>query len=242
MSDRQDKLLAEHDGRYFAIDKYNTGIAMLVKAEKIGKKSQVDFGLPSGPALFLNLARKSYNSIKGLNPLTMFYKWQNGIVPINNSQLFNYFENFISHVVFSFTAIEAFTNEAIPREYKFSNSKNGQTKILSKAEIERSINLDTKLHLVLPDALCISSPKGKKLWQNYRQLKKIRDRIIHLKTVDRSPSSSDIESVWGIMLRSHVEPYCDYAHKLMGHFKPAVNRRWFNEYPYETVESDYQFK
>ena len=242
MTDRQDDLLAKHDGRYFAVGKFNTGLAMLMKTEKIGKESSVDFGLPSGPALFLNLAKKGYIKIKDAEPAAMFYKWENAKVPTNHSSLFDYFELFLSHVVFSFTAIEAFANEAIPDSYVHEKLEKDGTKTMNKQEIERATNLDEKLHLVLPKALGISSPKRTKLWQNYRKLKKMRDRIIHLKKVDRSPSGTENESVWGMMLRSHGEPFCDQAHLLIGHYKPAGERRWFQEYPYEITEIDKLFK
>ena len=238
MTDRQDELLAKHDGRYFAIDKFNTGLALLVKAEKIGKKCHVDFGVPSSPALFLNLARRSYLQIRDIDPTSMFYKWQNGRIPVNHSNLFDYFESFVAHVVFSFTSLEAFANEAIPKDFEYSVVKKNETALFKKPDIERSINLDEKLHSVLPQALGVASPKGKRPWQQYRLLKNMRDRIIHLKSIDRSPSGSESESVWGMMLRSHAEPFCDYAHALMGHYAPASNRRWYREYPYVTVESD----
>lgn len=242
MTDRQDDLLAKHDGRYFAIDKFNTGLAVLIKAEKIGERDNVDFGLPSGPALFLNLARKSYTHIKGVEPTSMFRKWQNAKVPINHSSLFDYFELLMSHVVFSFTALEAFANEAVPSDYVYERTEKKQLKAFRKPEIERTLNLDEKLHSVLPLALGVPSPKGKKLWQNYRQLKQMRDRIIHLKTVDRSPSGPEKESVWGMLLRAHGEPFCDHAYALIGHYEPAINRRWFHNYPYETIEQDNLFE
>ncbi|MBE0613795.1 MAG: hypothetical protein IH604_09040 [Burkholderiales bacterium] len=241
MTDRQDALLAKHDGRYFSIGKFNTGLAMLTKAEKLGKKGHVDFGLPSSPALFLNLARRSYVRIKDNDPAAMFYKWQNSHVPVNSSCLFDYFELFISHVVFSFSALEAFANEAIPKEFEYERNEGDQIKVIGKVEIERSVNLDEKLHVVLPRALDVKSPKGRKPWQRYKQLKTMRDRIIHLKTIDRSASDSNSESVWGLMLRSHGEPFCDYAHTLMGHYTPTKNRRWFHEYPYKTIEPDRLF-
>ncbi len=238
MIDRQDELLAKHDGRYFAIDRFNTGLAVLVKAEKLGKTGYVDFGVPSSPALFLKAARRSYAQIRGLEPMHMFYKWQNSRVPINHSTLFDYFESFASHVVFSFTALEAFGNEAIPRDFKYEVEKKGQKVQITKPDIERTVNLDEKFHSVLPQALGVSSPKGKTPWQQYKLLKSMRDRIIHLKTVDRSPSGPEQESVWGMMLRSHGEPFCDYAHAMMGHYLPASNRRWLREYPYEKTEPD----
>lgn len=238
MTERQDELLAKHDGRYFGIDKFNTGLVVLIKAEKIGKRGHVDFALPSSPALFLNAARRSYAQIKDIDPEQLFYRWQNGRIPINHSKLFDYFESFASHIVFSFTALEAFANEAIPREFEYEVEKKGEKSLLKKPEIERTVNLDEKLHTVLPKALGVASPKGKKPWQHYKALKAMRDRIIHLKSVDRSPSGPEQESVWGLMLRSHAEPFCDYTHALIGHYLPAINRRWYREYPYQTVEPD----
>lgn len=238
MTERQDQLLAKHDGRYFAIDKFNTGLVVLVMAENIGKKGRVDFAVPSSPAIFLNAARRSYTQMKDLNPESMFYKWQNGRIPINHSQLFDYFEVFSSHVVFSFTALEAFANEAIPKEFEYELERKGKKIRLKKPEIERTVSLDEKLHAVLPKSLDVLSPKGKKLWQHYKLLKGMRDRIIHLKSIDRSASGADQESIWGIMLRSHDEPFCDYAHTLMGHYLPESNRRWHREYPYKTIEPD----
>ena len=238
MTERQDELLTKHDGRYYAIDKFNTGLALLVKTEKLGQRQHVTFGVPSSPALFLNAARRAYLQIKDIDPALMFYKWQNARIPINHSQLFDYFESFTTHVVFSFTALEAFANEAIPKEFEYKIEKKGETTLLKKPDIERSVNLDEKLHSVLPQALGVATPKGKKPWQHYKLLKGMRDRIIHLKSVDRSPSGAESESVWGMMLRAHGEPFCDYAHAMMGHYSPASNRRWYRDYPYTTTEPD----
>lgn len=238
MTDKQDELLTKHDGRYYAIDKFNTGLALLVKAEKVGKLGQVDFGIPSSPALFLGAARRSFLQTRDIDPSLMFYKWQNGHIPVNHSKLFDYFEAFASHVVFSFTALEAFANEAIPADFEYQSEKKSEPLVLKKPDIERSINLDEKLHLVLPNALGVATPKGKKPWQQYKLLKAMRDRIIHLKTIDRKSSGSEKESVWGTMLRAHEEPFCDYAHAMMGHYLTASNRRWHREYPYLTIEPD----
>ena len=238
MTDKQDALLAKHDGRYYAIDKFNTGLAFFVKAEKVGKRGQVDFGVPSSPALFLSAARRSFLQTKDIDPSLMFYEWQNGRILVNHSKLFDYFEAFASHVVFSFTALEAFANEAIPTDFEYQSEKKGEPIVLKKPDIERSINLDEKLHSVLPKALGVATPKGKKPWQQYKLLKGMRDRIIHVKTVDRTPSGPEKESVWGMMLRAHGEPFCDYAHAMMGHYLTVSNRRRHREYPYLTVEPD----
>jgi len=238
MIDKQDELLSRRDGRYYAIGKFNTSLAFLGKAEKLGKRGQVDFGLPSSPALFLSAARRAFLQIRDIDPMLMFYMWKNGSLPINHSKLFDYFEVFATHVVFSFTALEAFANEAIPTDFEYRSEKKDKPIVMKKADIERSISLDEKLHSVLPKALGIATPKGKRLWQQYKLLKDMRDRIIHLKTADRTPSGPEKESVWGMMLRAHGEPFCDYAHTLMGYYLPVSNRRWHQEYPYITIEPD----
>lgn len=232
--DRQDELLAKEDGRYYAIDKFQTGLASIATSERL-KKKIVSFGLPSGPALFLHLAHRAYIKIKDLDPLSLFDQHPQGIWPDDQKRLFDFFEDFISHVVFSFTALEAFANEAIPNEFKytFTVEKTGDERIYGKDEIERRVNLDEKLGTVLPKILDISSPKGLQVWEKYKTIKQSRDRIIHLKSIDRRASGPEDETIWGTLLRMHNEPLCDYAHAMIGHFKPAIeNRRYYSKYPY----------
>jgi len=238
MTSQKNVLLEQHDGRYYAIGDMGTGIGVLMKQERLGSGQYIDFALPSSPGLFLNAARRSYLQIKGEDPKLMFYKWQNARIPINQSKVFDYFESFASHVVFAFTALEAFANESIPKDYTYRTEKKGESVQLSKIEIERTISLDEKLDCILPDALGVASPKGKKPWQQYKMLKKMRDRIIHLKSVDQSSSGYEQKSVWGMMLRSHDEPFCDHAHAMMGYYLRTSNRRWHREYPYTVVEPD----
>jgi hypothetical protein len=138
----------------------------------------------------------------------------------------------MSHIVFSFTAIEAFANETIPEDYEYEKKqKDGsESKIIKKEEIERSVPIDEKLTTILPNALNLASPKGNKLWQDYDELKKIRDRIIHLKKIDYSSNSSEKNSIWGMMLRYSKKPYYDYSYKLIGYYLPSQNRRWHKEF------------
>lgn len=160
MTGKQDELLAKHDGRY-VIDKFNTGLTLLLKAEKLGKRGHVDFGVPSSPALILSAARRSFLQIKDIDRALMFYKWQNGRIPVNHSKLFDYFEAFASHVVFSL----AFANETIPTDFEYQREKKDEPIVLKKPDIERSINLDEKLKSVWPKALGVATPKGRKPWQ-----------------------------------------------------------------------------
>ena len=215
--DRQDELLAKEDGRYYAIDKVGTGLGSIATTEQLGKKI-VSFGLPSGPALFLHLAHRAYSRIKDIDPLSLFDEHPQGIWPDNQKALFDYLEESIAHVVFSFTALEAFANEVIPDgfTYSFTVDRTGEKRTYAKDEVERRINLDEKLGIVLPQIFSLKTPKGGALWEKYKTIKKTRDRIIHLKSVDKRTSGPEDETIWGTLLRIHNEPLCDHAHALIG--------------------------
>jgi len=232
-SDRQDELLEQEDGRYFAIGKVGTGLGSIATSERLAKKKVVCFGLPSGPALFLHLAHSAFIKVKEIDPLTLFDSHPQGTWPDKQGPLFDYLENCIAHAVFSFTAIEAFANEVIPTSFTYTIQRDGVQTVLSKADIERRINLDEKLDKVLPAVLSIPTPKGKKVWERYRTIKRIRDRLVHLKSVDRKASGPDDETIWGTLLKSHGDAWCDDAHAVIGYFKPAVkDRRWYGKYPF----------
>ena len=231
---RQDELLEKEDGRYYAIDKFNTGLASIATTERLENKI-VSFGLPSGPALFLHLAHQAYLKARDIDPLALFDQHAQGIWPDDQKDLFDFLEELISHVVFSFTALEAFANEVIPESftYTFAVEKSGDKRTYGKDEIERRINLGEKLGVVLPEIFKMPTPKGGAVWEKYKKIKKARDRIIHLKSIDKRPSGPEDETIWGTLLRMHDEPLCDYAHAIIGYFKPAVEkRRYFGKYPY----------
>ncbi len=231
--DRQDELFEREDGRYYAVDKVGTGIGSIATSERLGRKV-VSFGLPSGPALFLHLANRAFLQVRTVDPRTLFDAHEQGIWPDSQGPLFDYLESCVAHVVFSFTAIEAFANEAIPESFVYTVQRDEGTATLSKADIERRIGLDEKLDTILPSVLSVPSPKGTRPWEKYRTLKKLRDRLVHLKAVDRRASGPEDETVWGALLKSHGRAWCNDAHAVIGYFEPAVrNRRWYGKYPYE---------
>jgi hypothetical protein len=171
--DYQDQLFEKEDGRYYAIDKFRARLASITTAEKL-KRNVVSFGLPSGSALFLHLAHRAYLNVKDIDPLSLFDRHDQGTWPDDQSQLFDFLEDSISHSVFAFTALEAFANESIPNDFKytFKAEKDGEEKVYVKDEIERKINLDEKLHIILPNIYNVLSRKGKKVWGITKRSKK----------------------------------------------------------------------
>ncbi|MCJ2084621.1 hypothetical protein MKK88_01240, partial [Methylobacterium sp. E-005] len=55
MASDQENLLAMEDWRYYAIDNFGTGLGMIATEERLSK-NVIGFGLPSAPALYLNMA------------------------------------------------------------------------------------------------------------------------------------------------------------------------------------------
>jgi hypothetical protein len=183
----------------------------------------------------LHLAHRAYSKIKDIDPLSLFDDHPQGMWPDDQTALFDYLEQSISHVVFSFTALEAFANEVIPDGFThtFTVDRTGEKRTYGKDDIERRINLDEKLGTVLPEIFSLKTPKGGPLWEKYKSIKKARDRIIHLKSIDKRDSGPEDETIWGTLLRIHNKPLCDDAHALIGYYKPAIqNRRYFVKYPY----------
>ena len=64
--DRQTELLEKEDPRFYAIDKFNTGLASIATTENISVQI-LNFGLPSSPGLFLSLALSFKTQVDKIN-------------------------------------------------------------------------------------------------------------------------------------------------------------------------------
>ncbi len=246
--DRERRLLEAEDGRFFAIDvlppgqkvegdkELGAGLISDARVERVGPaKAPVGFGYPSAPALFLNLAHKAFLSYQGSSVYSLFDRHPQGIWPDNHGRLFNYFEAFSAHVIFAFMALESFANGMLPAgvEYEVVDTDGG-TERYTGEDVELKMSLEQKLALVLPEVLQVPSPKGSHKWGHFKKLQRTRHRLVHLKRVDRKRKSGDkTPTIWGHMLNNAAVPFCDQAHKLMGHYGAAVtDLRWHKKYPY----------
>jgi len=132
----------------------------------------------------------------------------------------------------AFTALEVFVNESIPEDYEYHTHKKSKTKLetMNKKDIERRLSLDEKLSNVLPGVKDIETPKGKKCWQGYVELKRIRDRIIHMKKEDIRSSGPDIPTLWHHLFKVKA-PYIE-AKEIIDFFvkKTGEQPRWHIEY------------
>lgn len=241
-SQRQLDLLAVEDPRFHAIGPGGTGLLMIATSERRSKLSKkvVSFALPSAPALYLSLAHDARSKRMAIDLCDVFvdHPQPQGTWPENHRPLFDWLQLGAAEIIFSFTALEAFANESIPAsfEYTWTTSKK-QIKILKGSEIERSVQLDEKLKHVLPKAHNIKSPSGTTAWQQFKELKHVRDRLVHLKTIDRKASGPEHQTIWGLMIAEQKTDFVAYSYNVIGAFPELVKgRRWF-ELMGETVKS-----
>ena len=201
------------------------------------KGFRVGFPLPSAPALFLNLSYKNHlNATEFLEnaiSAARFYEKSAVEGSLPASSVYDYLELIMASLVFAYTALESFANEQIPETYVYHSHEKNFTRSYDRGQIERSISLDIKLATILPEVLSISTPKGTRLWQDYKRLNELRDRIIHMKVVDRSCREPEPKSFWGELINDSLpKPYL-IANAMMGHFITSNGKmpRWFSKCP-----------
>jgi hypothetical protein len=229
---RQIMLLNKEDHRFHAIGPVGTGLGMIATTEFDPRDTSktVSFGQPSASALFINLAISSRLRRRDIDPIACFvdHPHPQGTFPEQHSKLFDYFEEFASEVIFSFLAIEAFVNENISSDFIYEipkGTRKGQT--LQGEELQRNISLDDKIKSVLPLVTGTKSPAGLGVWEQYLHLKRLRDRITHLKSQDRSASGPEDKTIWGSMLED-TTLFFECALSIMGSFPSlSLNRRWY---------------
>jgi hypothetical protein len=165
--------------------------SMLVMSSEVRPSSgkPVHFLTPSAVALALSIATQASTraeKVKGTLS-TGTAPSPDGIASFlggDTGQLFDYFEQCFVAVVFSFHALEAYSNYKIAYSMKgdISFKRGNKTVTFSKAQVERNCSTSEKLSVVLPKLLKVSSPVGGAEWQAYDELKSLRNSMVHLKS------------------------------------------------------------
>lgn len=196
--------------------------------------------LPSAPALYVSLARRHGHEAQALRAsLEASSTWEvmhDGVLKVteaNESKLFDFFESIVASVICAYTALETFANESIPEgfEHVAQRADKRCTETYDKAQVERHVTLDVKLDTILPKIFSAPSPKGEKAWQNYIWLKRLRDRLIHLKSSDwrdAGPEQAD-ESLWTALFEKRATRVYAIPLDLVRHFKRESPPRWLSQ-------------
>lgn len=128
-------------------------------------------------------------------------------------EIYDYLEEVQKVIVFSYKAIEAMCNSAIPDDYvhKKSSNKNGVIEVYDKLGIERWVSTTEKVSKILPDIYSCASPTQKPFWSHFKKLEELRNEIIHSK----SSSSSQVLSE---LLSSDIDKYVRSCEGLLKFF------------------------
>jgi hypothetical protein len=212
-------------------------------AELDGKK--LTFTVPSHAALCLNLSNAAFRRAQKVTVDSIFHNATYGLTAEKNiGVLFNLFEQLILNIVFAYTALEAFSNQMVPDDFVFRHIRQDKKceESYTKEQIERHISLDTKFAEVLPTITGQQFEKGTALWNEYVGLRKIRDRIIHVKSDDLGVRDMTGKSIWADLLERRSVDSSLIAHGVIKHFpqnrdiseSPVAGgrNRWIDHFPF----------
>lgn len=204
---------------------------------KDSKGNYIGFITPSPPALALSIAANGAKRAKGLRESLAL---KHAVTPYGSGwsvanenivHLFDYFEQCMVTVTFSFQALETFCNDVIANNLSGTFELQRSNKLLhvSSDELQKLASTEEKLASVVPTILGLESPKGNKVWQRFKELKDVRDSTIHLKSSETySQGNIDHESLFYQFFRLKVEEFPRVALEMISCFiKPEQPPRWF---------------
>jgi hypothetical protein len=195
----------------------------------------IGFITPSATAMALNQAIKASAQAKDLFDKLTFDNVATPKGPGKSiskdkiSALYDFFEQCMVSATFSFQSIETFCNHTISRELKtnFRLKRRRKWYNFTPKELERKISTEEKLATVLPKIKSVSSPKGKKVWQEFKVLKETRDATIHLKSTDLETSENvKNDALFFQFLNHKSEEFPKAAVEMIRYFMKGKEPRW----------------
>jgi len=177
---------------------YKAGSSVtLTTVTEVGERHVLSFTTPSPPALALSIAIRAVRQAKELRKRlafaekaetypVFFDKPEMEQLITNDTVLFDFFEECMTAMAFSFQALETFSNTIIAEKLKqiYHLKRRKKALELSAGELQREASTEEKLGVILPEILSTRTPKGDKVWQDFKDLKAARDTTIHMKALD----------------------------------------------------------
>ncbi len=235
-------------------------------AGRDAKGRNVGFSTPSAVALALSIAMKAahegrrlHKEIEHSESVSPFGSGTS-VTEASIAALFDYFEQCMTVLAFSFQALEAYCNDTISTKvmatYELTRGK--EVLKLTADELERVASTKEKLGAILPYLLGVPTPKGSQIWNEFIELKRARDATIHIKSRDsnprvRQPSDLDDATLFHQFLGANVLQWVRTAVVMIDHFasegdsplwlehakktlsvrakKPATNQKKTNKLP-----------
>lgn len=155
-----------------------------------GVHQLLDYYKPNNVGILLNVSEKSqayakelFTYICTIEKLSDNYMQE---ILHNSKYIYDFIEHLQMCIVFGYTALEAFTNLSIPEYYLYTNNKNskGITETYDKEAIERWLPLNTKIAEIVVSIYKTKQIKGLKIWSQFIEFEKLRNEIIHQKSIE----------------------------------------------------------
>lgn len=187
----------------------------------------IGFVAPSVASLALNLASRAAERAEVLR-LGLSYKDTvsphgagRSIADNDIPNLFELFESCMTCITFSFQALEVFCNHSIAsRSQKpFPIETNDDVVHLDPNQLQRTKSTEFKLGDVLPDLFQVPTPKGRRIWQEFKELQSARNGTLHMKAKDQY-RGADIEDPTLLFrfLDADVRKYPVLSHEIITYF------------------------
>lgn len=162
------------------------------------------FYLPNMTWVFLDFANKLYNNVNWYFVFANFEKINWIYSPISYENFLNVLQSRIWNIIFSFSALECFINDSIPTEYTYTNAK---WRICNKSFIEEKFTMNDKMEKIMKNIFNITNLE-ENILEKYRKIKYLRDRIVHLKDIDKASSWPEEDTIRKDFL---TKDFCNYA-------------------------------
>lgn len=160
-------------------------LIQLIETFKI-HSTEIEFLKPNQVALCLSVATRSMKKAKTIYGRVIKKTHSSGnwtfVSKIEHKDIYDYFEHIQEMIVFTYTAIEAFANIAIPNDFTYERFNNRRIKeIMNKENIERWVPTSEKIEKIIPLLLHVPPPPTE-IMKNFKELELIRNDLIHPKT------------------------------------------------------------
>ncbi|MDF7798051.1 hypothetical protein P4C99_01150 [Pontiellaceae bacterium B1224] len=207
---------------------FNTGTSVLPVGSILRSSLPVDaFGrsvrlpIPNVSATFLHLA---FEQTSLASELRVEIETKADALHTCPSTCIDLFQAVMSSAILAFACLESLINMLIPPDAKFEieHKKIGTRELKTKEQLEREPT-ESKLATILPQLLEYETPKGKKVWQDFKMLKKHRDRIVHFKYGDQVAGVND-DHLWGIWVDEKCPDYAEIAYSMVNYIASHIEK------------------
>ncbi|TSA50183.1 hypothetical protein D4R47_02620 [archaeon] len=232
---------------------YEAGSSVtLATVTEVGERQVLSFTTPSPPALALSIAIRAVRQAKELRKRLVFAEKAESYPAFydkpemeqlitSDTVLFDFFEECMTAMAFSFQALETFSNTIIAENLKHIYHLKRRKKVLKLPtdELQREASIEEKLGVILPEILSTKTPRGEKVWQDFKDLKAVRDTTIHMKALDAySGVNIDKETFFYKLLNVEAKEFPRAAISMMAFFfKDDQLPRWLMSARDRLIES-----